>query len=43
MTYHAGYAPDVSASSPFSAEDDFGTAILPGLDIVREVVLDPGS
>jgi hypothetical protein len=29
MTYHAGYAPDVSASSPFSAEDDLRTAILP--------------
>ena len=42
-THHAGYTPDVCAGSPLGAEDDFRTAVLPRLDVVREVVLHPRS
>lgn len=42
-TYDAGDTPDIGRRTPFCAEDDFGTAILPGLDVVGEMVVDPSG
>ena len=41
LLYHSCHAPDISACTPFSTKDDFWRTILPGLDVVREVVADP--
>ena len=40
-TYHGSHAPYVGAGAPFRAEDDLGRPILPSLDVVGEVVVDP--
>lgn len=41
--YDTGYTPDISTCSPFGAKDDFRTTILPCLNVVGEMMLDPGS
>ena len=41
--YHCGHAPDIGAGTPFRPENDLGRPVLPRLDIVREVVVDPAG
>ncbi len=41
-TYDAGHTPYVRTRAPPRTEDDFRTPVLPCLDVVGEVVLDPG-
>jgi len=42
-TYNTGDTPDIGSRAPFCTEDDFGTTILPGLNVVGKMVIDPGS
>lgn len=42
-TYDAGDTPDIGSRTPFCTKDDFGTTILPGLNVVGEMVIDPGG
>jgi len=41
VTYHAGHTPHVRTGTPLGTQDDLRRAILPGLDVVGEVVPDP--
>lgn len=42
-THHGGHAPDVSAGPPFGSKNDLWRAVLPGLDVVGEVMIDPAG
>lgn len=39
--YHGRHAPHVGTRSPLSTEDNLGGPVLPRLDVVREVVVNP--
>ena len=39
--YHGRHAPDIRTGTPFCAQDDLWRSVLPGLDVVREMVCDP--
>lgn len=41
--YHGRHAPNICASSPLGAEDDFGGAVLSGLNVVCKVVVHPAG
>lgn len=41
VTHDASHAPDISTSSPLCPKNDFGTPVLTGLDIIREMMLRP--
>ena len=41
-THHTSHTPNIRTRAPLGAEYDLGTAVLPRLDVVREVVFDPG-
>ena len=43
IPYHASHAPDVCTCTPFATKYDFRRPILPGLDVVGEMVGHPAS
>lgn len=42
-SYHAGHTPDVCASSPFRAQNNFRGSVLSRLNVVREMVIYPAG
>lgn len=41
MAHHCSHAPDIGTGAPFRAQDHLGRPILPSLDIIRKVVINP--
>jgi len=42
-THHGGHAPDICAGAPLAAQDDLRRSVLPGLDVICEVMSDPAG
>lgn len=40
-TYHRSHTPNIGTGAPFCAQDHLRRSVLPRLDIIREVVVNP--